>query len=141
MTDINELATLLGPYWSTENTRRRLGYPSLRDIETSRLSGFLLGLETADRLFIYPVWQFEKEHQPDGETTVVRLALLPILRTLRTYDPWTVAVLIHTPAPELDGQTPLDWARAHKPPQALANLAQTVAREWSTGTTSNPPSR
>ena len=56
-----------------------------------------------------------------------------MLEPLRSFDPWTVAVLLNTPAPELDGATPIEWARQGGAQDALRDLAQVVAKEWVAG--------
>lgn len=122
----NELADLLGPFWSPTRVSAQLGLSE--DMQASaRSAGTLLGLRTSDEQMRYPVWQF---HRHDDGTLEVRPALAAMFRELGDFDPWAVAVLIHTPAPELDGQTPISAARASVNTSVLAGLARAVAREW-----------
>jgi hypothetical protein len=125
----NELAAFLGPFWSATKAREALRVGSRQAMESRRKSGALLGLRTSDGAIVYPVWQFRRS----AGVVEVRPPLVPMLRTLKHYDPWTVGVLLRTPAPELETLTPLDWARAGRSPEALRVLACVVAREWSAG--------
>lgn len=124
----SELADVVGPVWSEGKVCDTLGIDAIVLAER-RAVGEVLGFTTAQGDVVYPVDQFQRH---DGAVEV-RPALLPFLRRLRRFDPWTVAVLLHTPAPELGDQNPLDWLRLGGDGQAVADLARTVAREWSTG--------
>ncbi len=127
-TDDNELANLLGPFWSEERVcaALRLTPDALR---TRCVTGTVLGLTTADGRQVYPVSQFQRQ---DGQVEV-KPALVTVLQALCDFDPWTVATLLHTPAPELDGASPLSWVNSGASPEPLARLARTVAREWRQG--------
>ena len=120
---------MVGPTWSETKVLAALGVsaPTL----TSWLdAGAILGLTTSDGARVYPLAQFQRH----GGAVEVRPALLPVLRTLRGFDAWAVAVLLHTPAPELDDETPLGWLSKGGAPERLARLADTVVREWAAGT-------
>lgn len=52
------------------------------------------------------------------------------MMVLRDHDPWTIAVLNHTPAPELDDLTPLDWVREGRDAQALVDYARVLKAEF-----------
>jgi hypothetical protein len=124
----NELADLVGPFWSRAKVSEALGVDERR--LTARVEGGdLLELRTADGVPAYPVFQFER----DSDHVEVRPALASVFRTLRDFDPWTVAVLLHTPAPELSGSTPLEWLRSERAAEPVVGLAQTVAKEWAAG--------
>jgi hypothetical protein len=125
----NELVALVGPFWSETKTCAALGI-SVSDLASRRDDGTVLGLTTSDGDRLYPIAQF---HRLDGRVEV-KPALLPLLEALRAFDPWTVAVLLHTPASELDGATPLDWVRSHGAPERLEDLGHVVASEWAAGT-------
>jgi hypothetical protein len=126
----DDLASLLGPFWSATRAREALGLASRQALNERRRSGSVLGLKTASNDIVYPVSQFQRR---DGRVEVKPL-LVPFLRTLRGHDPWAVATLLHTPAPELGGLTPLAWLkRGGEHVDALEDLARTVAREWRAG--------
>lgn len=126
----NELAALLGPFWSEDRARRALGVESAEAMRSRRHDGTLLALDTTNGTRLYPVWQF---HRAAGHVEV-RPALVPLMRALRHHNSWTVATFLNTPAPELDGHTPMDALRNGYPATLLIDLAHTVAREWSAGT-------
>lgn len=125
----NELAALLGPFWSSAKVQDALGVPTRQALASRRKNGSVLGLKTSDGDVVYPVWQF---HRRD-DAIEVKPALVGMLRILKTFDPWTVAVVLRTPAPELKGLTPIDWVRAGRPAATLVELARVVAREWAAG--------
>ncbi len=125
----NELARLLAPFWSAVKVRQVFDGASRQLLAERRKSGTLLGLKTSDGDIVYPVFQFQ---QREGRVEV-RPGLVPMLRVLRRFDPWSVAVLLHAPAPELRGRTPLSWVREGRPAAPLIELAEAVAREWSSG--------
>jgi hypothetical protein len=85
---------------------------------------------TADGDRVYPVFQFARHHDGSVET---KPAVAAMLEPLRSFDPWTVALLLNTIAPELDGETPIEWARQGGAQDALRGLAQVVAKEWAAG--------
>lgn len=124
----NEIADRVGPMWSGQKVRRALAV-SAGVLDARRESGEVLGLVTTDGVVVYPVSQFQRR---EGRVEV-KPALVPFLRVLRQFDAWAVAMLLHTPAPELDGMTPLDWLGQGHEPTALHGLADVVAREWSAG--------
>ena len=124
----NEIAEVVGACWSENKVLTALGVTS-ETLAAWRSTGRILGLLSSDGARAYPVTQFERR----AGAVEVRPALLPVLRALRGFDPWAVAVLLHTPAPELDGRTPLEWLSGGRAPETLAGLAETVAREWAAG--------
>jgi len=123
----NEIADLLAPFWSAEKTREALGSPSRAALADRRKNGTLLGLKTTDGVIVYPVAQFERR----GGRVQVKAGLRPFLTGLKAHDPWSVALLLHTPAPELDDLTPLEWVRKGLSPDPLRDYARRVAAEWS----------
>jgi hypothetical protein len=124
----DELVALVGPVWSQGRTCEALSVSgaALADL---RKAGGVLGLTTADGALVYPVSQFHRR----GGTVEVRPPLVPFLTALCRFDPWAVAVLLHTPSPELHGATPLDWVRDGGSTSLLADLALAVSHEWSSG--------
>ena len=124
----SDLAAAVGPCWSEAKTAAALAV-SVESLAALRTAGGVLGLETADGVWVYPIDQF----RTGGGRVEVKPDLLPVFHALRGHDPWAVAALLHTPAPELDDATPLDWLSAGGDPEALSALAVAVAREWAAG--------
>jgi hypothetical protein len=121
----NELAAMVGPLWSEGHVCDVLSV-DVDELET----GTVLALTASDGgVRVYPVFQF---HRRDG-VVEVKPALVPFLRALRALDRWTVAVILHTPAPELDDTTPLDWVRRGGSAETLSALAAVLVNEWSAG--------
>ena len=122
---VSELAELVGPVWTAGHTRRVLGL-SHGSMLNRRQVGALLALPTADGDLVYPVSQFEKRN---GEVQV-KPAVREFMHVLRDRDPWTVAVLLHTPAPELEDLAPLEWVRQGRDSQNLVDYAAVLDREF-----------
>jgi hypothetical protein len=125
--DRNELAGLLAPYWTASRTAQALGGLARSTMTERRRTGSLLGLRTTDGDFFYPIAQFETH----GGKVRVKPALRTFFMTLRAHDRWAVGVMLHTPAPELDGLTPLAWAGQRRDPEVLAGYARMLDAEWS----------
>lgn len=118
----HELAELIGPFWSEERTSQALGVQPAA-LSAMAEQGSLLALTSSDGDVFYPVSQFI-----DAGTKVrARQELLPVLQELASFDPWSVAVLLHTPSPEFEDAAPLDAARSGADLQEFGRI---VAREW-----------
>lgn len=126
---LNELSTLLGPFWSGARTQEALACSDSHALRARQAEGSLLALTTSDGVTLYPVFQF---HRRNGMIEV-KAPLVDVLYVLQEFDPWSVATLLRTPAPELDGLTPIEWVDAQRPRQNLRGLASKVAREWGHG--------
>lgn len=124
----SDLAAAVGPCWSEAKTAAALAV-SVESLAALRTAGGVLGLETADGVWVYPIDQF----RTGGGRVEVKPDLLPVFHALRGHDPWAVAVLLHTPAPELGGATPLDLLTVGRDLEVLACWASVVNREWSAG--------
>ena len=123
--DRSELAELVAPLWTAEHTRHLLKL-SRRAMSSREQARSLLALETADGDLYYPVSQFERH---DGEIRV-KPALQAFMQAMPDRDPWTIAVLVNTPADELDSSTPLDWVRGGGDTQVLLDLAVVLNAEF-----------
>lgn len=124
--DPNEIADLLAPFWTARRTAEALGGLRRSTMAERRKTGSLLGVKTTDGDFFYPVAQFERR---DGKIQV-KPALRKFMMALRDRDPWTVGILLHTPAPELGDLTPLDWVRRNGDEQRLVRYARIVDAEF-----------
>lgn len=122
----DELAETVGPFWSAAKVAAEFGGITRQALKQRRDRGTLLGVKSADGEIFYPISQFRRS----GGHIQVKPGQLEILKALKGADAWSVAVLMHTPAPELDNATPLEWeARGGEPGASLA-LAQKVRQEW-----------
>jgi hypothetical protein len=123
----NRLSEHLGPFWSGTKVQRELRLMSRQALDERRKTGRVLALKTSDNHRIYPVSQFQRR----GNRVEVKPELVSMLSVLRDHDPWSVAVLLRTPAPELENLTPLDWIHQGRETAATQALAHRVSREWS----------
>lgn len=121
----SDMGDLVGPFWTAEHARKMLGL-TRSGMAERRKSGSILAMEDNGDFF-YPVNQFET-HQG---VVRVRPGLRSFLIGLKAQDSWTVGVLLHTPAPELDDSTPLEWVRQKRDQDVLAAYAHRLTHEWS----------
>lgn len=121
------MVAAIGALWSAERTRDALGLTDT-EVVARRSAGALLGVQTADDSWFYPLAQFE----PHDGGVRVRPGLAAFLEVLRDVDPWTVAMAANTPAEELEGRSPVEWARDGKSIDTLIDYAYVLRGEWST---------
>jgi len=129
--DENPMVALLAPFWSSRRLQAGLG-ASRQAMDSRMKAGTLLGLKTGEGALVFPVFQFVRE--PSGQLRVRPgvVAMLQEARRSTGWQPWSFAVLLRTPAPELEGLTPCEWMRdAGRDQSALPKLAARWAREWS----------
>lgn len=119
------LVDTIGPSWSSTKLREELGGVSRQALHQRVRRGTLLGLPTSDGATVYPVFQF---HRRGGRIEVLT-GLQPIIIALSGQSAWSVAVLLNTAAPELDGATPVEWARRGGDVDRLGELAGVLQRE------------
>lgn len=123
-----ELAKPHVPLWSAGRTADALGV-SRAVLERQRTAGSLLRVMSSDGEWFCPITQFERR----DVAVFVRPALRRFLTTLREFDPWTVGVLMVTPAQELDDLTPSVWTHQGRDERSLAAFADRVRAEWTHG--------
>lgn len=122
---VNELAELVGPFWSAERVRAALDLPGTTSLEKLAGKGDLLSVTTADGVAVYPVSQFQLR----GESVRVIPAVRELLQLLRDVDPWTKAVMLSAPHPLLEGRSPIAWARDRGVDSTLERLARCLASD------------
>lgn len=121
------LIDAVGPSWSTRKVRAELGSVSPQAVHQRVDRGTLWALPTSDGSTVFPTFQFVRRN---GRLETKR-GLQAMFKILRAKDPWAVAVLMKTPAPELDGMSPVDWERRGGSVDALKRLAHDLVRDWS----------
>lgn len=121
------LVDTVGPSWSASRLRTELGGVSRQALNQRVKRGTLLGLPTGDGVTVYPVFQFYRR----GGRVEVLPGVQAILKELVDQSAWSVAVLLNTAAPELEGATPVEWERRGGEADRLAELAGVLKRERS----------
>jgi hypothetical protein len=121
------LVAHLAPFWSSAKVRDELGVSTRQALASRIASGSVLALRTADGRLLFPVFQFVRT----ANGVRVRDGLSALFSELREFDPWSVALMAVSPAPELDDQSPLQWLRDGHAADAVASLAAAMRREWS----------
>lgn len=120
----SELAARVGPMWSTAKVAAEL---TLDEAALRKLaaSGELLALPTSDGPLVFPTAQFERA----GDAVRVKPPIRELLKVLCGHDPWAVALVLATVAPEF-GCSFYDAARAGFEQEVLVNVARAIDREW-----------
>lgn len=121
------LVDLVGPSWSTKKVRAELGGVSAQAVHQRADRGTLWSLPTSDGSAVFPTFQFVRRN---GRVET-KPGLRAMFKILRGQDPWAVAVLLRTPASELDGHSPVEWEKNGGGTEALEHLARALVREWS----------
>ncbi len=116
----------LGSFYSSARVARLLGDISRQAVADRRGRGTLLGLQTADRKWVYPAFQFDERNQVlDG--------LSELLKTLRAsgIDDWSLASWLSSPMRSLEGKSPIEWLRRGEDRATLRGVASDAARRFS----------
>lgn len=122
----SSLVDAVGPSWSTRKVRAELGGVSPQAVHQRVARGTLWALPTSDGATVYPTFQFVRRN---GRVET-KAGLRAMFTILRGQDPWAVAVLLTTPAQELEDLSPVEWERAGGSQEALESLAHAVVDEW-----------
>ncbi len=116
---------LLGPFYGPGQVARVLGNISRQAVADRRQRRTLLGLKTADRHWVYPVFQFDRH----GSVLAGLPALLQILGESGV-DDWSLAGWLVSPLRSLGGRTAIDWLRQEKEPMTLLEVTEDAARRF-----------
>lgn len=123
-----DLDDAIGPFYDTTGLRNWTG-SSRQAIDGKRKRNSLIACQLEGRDWVYPSWQFDDEGSP-------RRDLVAIWRTLRgpverpNADPWTCALWLRTPHPDLNDSTPVDWLSSGGDVGAVDALARRDAARW-----------
>lgn len=112
----------IGPFYDTAGVMKLLGGIAKQAVGARRRKATILALRTADDKWVYPVFQFAGAG--------VRRSLLPAIHAFRDSPPWSAALWFVTDNDDLDGMSPLKWAMADLPAEAVTVSAQRTAAEW-----------
>jgi hypothetical protein len=112
----------IGPFYDTKSVQALLGGLSVQAVTARRKAHTILAVQTADRRWAYPTFQFSGND--------VHPALLPAIRALRDAPAWSAALWFVTPNPDLDDTSPLAWALAGRSTDMLVATTQKTGREW-----------
>lgn len=118
----SKLADEIGPFYDTSGVMALLGGVTKQAVNARRKKGTILALRTADAKWVYPVFQFAGNE--------VDRALLAAIRALGNSPAWSAALWFVTSNDDLAGMTPLNWAKAGLPTDALDVSAHRTASEW-----------
>lgn len=122
---VERMLDVVGPLWSEAETSAALGL-GVAELAGRRAAGCPLGLPSSDGDWFYPACQFEEF---EDRVRVVP-DLVDFLKLHRTSPPWAVGMMAATPADELDGLTPVEWARQGREAEKLLAFAHSLHSEW-----------
>ncbi len=116
---------LLGPFYGPGQVARVLGDVSRQAVADRRQRRTLLGLRTADRHWIYPLFQFDRRNR-------VLKGLPELLRILSEsgIDDWSLAGWLMSPLRPLGGRTAMEWLREEREPARLLAVTRDAARRF-----------
>jgi hypothetical protein len=126
----------LGPFYNSSKVAQLFGGISHQAVADRRGHGTLLGLQTADRTWVYPAFQFdERNHVLEG--------LSELLKTLRAndFDDWSLASWLDSSLRSLDGRSPIEWLRLGNDRGVLRALAADAAQRFTESAPSPAPGR
>lgn len=124
----NPLAERVGPVWSGSKTRQALGLRTRQALSSRRANGTVLGVTTSDGQVFYPLFQFRQR----GGKAEVHPNLVPVLKSLKAVDSWTVAAMLRSTDPDL-GMSAAEWATSGQDQEQLRGWAHAVKRELTAG--------
>ena len=115
---------LIGPFVTWRGAAARVeGVRSRQGVDQRRRHHRLLGCQTGDGSWFYPVWQFAAGDVLSGLPQVLE-ELLPVV------DGWTAALWLRTPNRLLGDVEPASWLAESRPLEPVVTAARRQAREW-----------
>lgn len=118
----NPMADLVGPeFFDTTGTATYLAGPGNKPltkqaIADRRARSTVLAVQSSDRKWLYPTWQFHEHRVLPG--------LAPVLKAFDDQPRWAVATWIATPNPDLEHTSVKEWLLEGKPHSTVVCLAQ-----------------
>lgn len=121
---LDPMDELIGPFYDTGGLVKWLGKTRQTLSEQTR-NGALIGMQSADGKWVYPIWQFESDGRVNPE-------LVRLWRTLRTEAPaWTAATWMCVPSPDLEGDSAVAWIKAGRDTGPIDFAAADDVERWS----------
>ena len=116
----SEYERLCGPFYSSAGVMRLLGIRTKQALDDRRRRGTILAARTADRVWVYPAFQFDVAHRR------VKSDLVPVIGALKSAPRWGALLWLVTPQPRLGDRSPVDAASGDGAEQVV-DLAQDYA--------------
>lgn len=114
---------LVGPFYDTTGLTQWWGI-SRQAVNKAVAAGTVIACRLDGGSWVYPTWQFT-------DSGTVHPRLITLWSTLRAAaDPWTCAVWLRSPQPELDGRSAAEWIADGHPHESVMALASADARRW-----------
>lgn len=101
-----------------------MGLRTRQALSSRRSNGTVLGVSTREGSVYYPIFQFRRH----GDGAEVHPGLVPVLKTLKDVEPWTVAAMLQAKDPDL-GASAVDWVRSGRSQARLEEWARAVKHE------------
>lgn len=121
----------VGPFYGREAAAALLGVTSRQAVDRRRASHQVLGVRSADRMWLYPTFQWTGSR--DGYTLLPGLLdVLPLLVTPAAG--WAAARWLRTPNRVLDGRRPEQWLADGPGFAVVLDAARRHAELWDSST-------
>ena len=118
--EASEYERLCGPFYSSTGVMRLLGIRTKQALDDRRRRGTILAARTADRVWVYPAFQFDVARRR------VKSDLVPVIGALKSVPRWGALLWLVTPQPSLGDRSPVDAASGDGA-EHVVNLAQVHA--------------
>lgn len=114
---------LVGPFYDTAGLTQWWSV-SRQAVNKAVAADSVIACRLADGQWVYPTWQFT-------DTGTVHPHLIVLWKILRVAaDPWTCAIWLRSPQPELDDRSASDWITEGNPLDTAMALADADAARW-----------
>ena len=114
---------LVGPFYDTTGLAQWRGV-SRQAINKAVAAGTVIACQRDGGQWVYPTWQFT-------DTRTVHPHLITLWSTLRgAADPWTCAIWLRSPQPQLGDRSAADWVIDGQPLDPALMLARADAQRW-----------
>lgn len=114
---------LVGPFYDTTGLTQWWGV-SRQAINKAVAVGTVIACRLDGGQWVYPTWQFT-------DSGSVHPHLITLWQTLRTAaDPWTCALWLRSPQPDLGDRTAADWITDGYPVDPALTLARADTQRW-----------
>lgn len=123
-----DLDEAVGPFYDTNGLSEWIG-ASRQALDGKRKRNSIIACQLEGGRWVYPTWQFDDEGSPHQD-------LIAVWRTLRgpaerpNADPWTCALWLRSPHPELNDRTPADSLLSGGHRERVHVLARRDAARW-----------
>lgn len=124
----HEFDQQVGPFYDTSGLLSWIG--GSRQALSGRVErGRVVACQLESGRWVYPTWQFRDDGTVDDAYITVWRALRGA-QSAPVADPWTCALWMCAPHPDLDRISPVEWLRAGNDLEPVVTLARQISSRW-----------